>query len=379
MTTEKPKLVKPGWYGTLEFLAGILSEDKDMTELIGSLTEDYFKEKRKLAGIRENFLNNQYRSDLKLAARCFMENRIRLDYGAGGTLGCFIEESFEDYMSYLFGYNAVTKAMAVMLNSGLDIEYKIEKMSLFYYSHYYYAFDRKREFRLYFQKDQLGYPAAQAIVLGIKNCFRRLRPDCNELGEVLSGYSPQFVYDLSLGMDERPETAKLVEQSISGSTSRQEKFLLALLFGERFTASGWVEFLRDPPFTQYYLLEETLGGIKANLVRKGRGAVEPLAAFLKSSQVEDAQKNKLLMEQIGYHPDYPKEIAMLNCFSRCGEYYALSVLGEIGDPAAVGPIVDFAEACETKYVKRVAVNALSMIEDSRAKKYVISFTNRKDE
>ncbi len=72
MTDNSVKLIKPAWHNTLEFLAGILDEEKAI-ELIEKMSSDYLKI-RDLKTKGGKFLGEIfYRSELYLIGRCIAE------------------------------------------------------------------------------------------------------------------------------------------------------------------------------------------------------------------------------------------------------------------------------------------------------------------
>jgi hypothetical protein len=62
---EKARLIRQEWYGTLEFLTGILGEEKTI-ELIEKMSQDYLK-------ARNYPVEDAYLSELHLIARCMAE------------------------------------------------------------------------------------------------------------------------------------------------------------------------------------------------------------------------------------------------------------------------------------------------------------------
>ena len=76
ITMEKLKIVQPGWYGTLEFLAGMI-EENDLIELGKGITRDYFNNYHHLP---HDYLSSlSPNNDILLAGRCLFEEG-KLDY-----------------------------------------------------------------------------------------------------------------------------------------------------------------------------------------------------------------------------------------------------------------------------------------------------------
>lgn len=72
MPTKKPKLIKPNWYGTLKFLAGII-EENDARDLVRIISENYFSRKpRSSSKLYAHY--NPHIDDLYFSWECIQEN-----------------------------------------------------------------------------------------------------------------------------------------------------------------------------------------------------------------------------------------------------------------------------------------------------------------
>ncbi len=91
----KTRLIKPEWYETMKFLAGMVNR-KDLVELIMIISKDYFKYYPNGHPDFEDYLFNPNINEVLLAGECFLEGRLEKEYF---NLDKCLREVYEAYES----------------------------------------------------------------------------------------------------------------------------------------------------------------------------------------------------------------------------------------------------------------------------------------
>lgn len=359
------KSINPNWYGTLEFLAGLVKEP-EFLRLVEELNRQRTAQRKfnqKEDSSRE--WNNLYLNYLRLTGRCLAENNSVPSYGKHRHIDDFID-ACQEISGELEG-RSVAKVIALILNSDLKFGRKVRKVDEI--SEHFYWLDW--EFRLHdeipFQKGQIGEKGAESVVRTVQESFRKGSK---------KKYSPRYVYDLSLGIEKTEKVVSLLRTSFSSSASCEEEFYFALLVGESLDSEYWVKIMdKLPSFDSVSIyVREMWDCTKRNLVKKGEEAVQPLIqaltfGFYSQIDITRTAPNNFLeltsllielfrsnlpgkydvaltrIDSIEHLINDPLWIPIINGLRAAyrKKDYIVTVLGEIGEPA-VKPLVELLDS-----------------------------------